>query len=190
MMKAILLSAAAFLLCASSPRCVAQDVLPVMYLSSGDAAKAKQTAQDFKSAYDRNNRAVIAWRNFHQSYQVAHPGLRGLRFASDFRVAVAQKDLSGAFQVVKEAATVELSAEERQKAESLHLEMLEAKRALDQAEKSWSDYWHQLVLDHFPPSPNANGVIVTLPSGKSVTIPYPWGNGLVFTPDFRVAFPG
>ena len=68
--------------------------------------------------------------------------------------------------------------------------MLEAKRALDQAEKSWSDYWHQLVLDHFPPSPNANGVIVTLPSGKSVTIPYPWGNGLAFTPDFRVAFPG
>src|ERR1051325_903371 len=169
MMKAILLSAAAFWLCASSPRCAAQDVLPVIYLSTGDAAKAKQTAQDFKSAYDRNNRAVTAWRNFHQSYQAAHPELPGLRFASDFRVAFAQKDLSSAFPLVKEAATVELSAEERQKADSLHVEMLEAKRALDQAERSWSDYWHQLVLDHVPPNSNG-GAIVALPSGKSVTI--------------------
>ena len=186
-MKAILPSAAAFWLCASSPSCVAQDVVTALYLSTGDAAKAKQTAQDLSSAYDRNNRAETAWRNFHHSYQVAHPELPGLRFASDFRVAFAQKNLASAFPLEKEAATVELSAEDRQKAESLHREMLEAKRALEQAQKSWSDYWHQLVLDHVPPSPN--GGIVTLPSGKSATIPFAWANGLIFTPDFQVAFP-
>ena len=83
---------------------------------------------------------------------------------------------------------VEVSSEERQKAESLHREMLEAKGALDQAEKSWPDYWFQLVLDHVPPSP-VGGSIVTLRSGKSATIPTPWGGGVVFTPDFRVAVP-
>ncbi len=189
MMKTLLLSAAAFSLCTSSPRCVAQEVIPVIYLSTGEAAKAKQAVQDLKSAQNRDNRAATAWRNFHQSYQAAHPELPGLRFASDLRVAFAQKKLSGAFPWETEAATVELSAEERQKAESLHREMLEAKLALDQAQKSWSDYWYQLVLDHVPPSPTAGGSIVTLPSGKSATIPNPWGNGVVFTSDFRVAVP-
>ena len=189
MMKTLLLSAAAFSLCTSSPRCVAQEVIPVIYLSTGEAAKAKQAVQDLKSAQNRDNRAATAWRNFHQSYQAAHPELPGLRFASDLRVAFAQKKLSGAFPWETEAATIELSAEERQKAESLHREMLEAKLALDQAQKSWSDYWYQLVLDHVPPSPTAGGSIVTLPSGKSATIPNPWGNGVVFTSDFRVAVP-
>ena len=84
-------------------------------------------------------------------------------------------------------ATVELSPEERQKAESLNREMLEARRLADQAQKSWSDYWHELVLDHVPPSPE--GLVVSLPSGKSGKIPNPWANGIVFTPDFRVAVP-
>jgi len=187
MTKTLLLSAAAFSLCTSSLPCVAQEVASVIYLSTGESAKARQTAQDLTSAQDRNNRAATAWRNFHQSYQAAHPELSGLRFASDFRVAFAQKNISSAFPFDKEAATVELSAEERQKAESLHREMLEARRALDQAQKNWSDYWYQLVVDHV--SPSLGGVIVTLPGGKSATIPSPWGNGVVFTPDFRVAVP-
>src|SRR6266571_1243720 len=119
MMKAILLSAASFSFCTSSPRCVAQEVevVPVIYLSTGEATKARQTTQDLKSAYDRNNRAVTAWRNFYQRYQAAHPELPNLRFVSDFRVAFARKN--NRFPV-EEAATVELSAEERQQAESLH----------------------------------------------------------------------
>src|SRR5438046_589909 len=174
MMKAILLSAAALSLGTSSPRCVAQEVVPVIYLSAGEAAKAKQSAQDLKSASDRNNRAAAAWRDFHQSYQAAHPELPGLRFASDFRVAFTQKNLSSPFPWEKEAATIELSTEERQKAESLHREMLEAKRALEQAQKSWSDYWFQLVADHVPSNPQSGGMIFTLSSGKSATIPNPW----------------
>lgn len=188
-MKALLLSAAAFSLCTPSPRCVAQEVVPIIYLSNPEVAKAKQTAQDLKSAQDRNSRAAIEWRNFHQSYQVAHPELPGLRFASDFRTAFARKTLSSPFPLDAEAAMVELSTEERQKAESLHREMLEAKRVLDQAQKSWSDYWQQLVVDHVSPSPASSGVIVTLPNGKSARIPKPWFNGVLFTPDFRIAVP-
>ena len=189
MMKTLLLSAAAFSLCTSSPRCVAQEVIPVIYLSTGEAAKAKQAVQDLKSAQNRDNRAATAWRNFHQSYQAAHPELPGLRFASDFRVAFTQKILSSPFPWEKEAATIELSTEERQKAESLHREMLEAKRTLEQAQKNWSDYWLQLVSDHVPSNPQTGGMSFNLPSGKSVTIPDPWGSGPVFTPDFRVAVP-
>jgi hypothetical protein len=187
-MKALLLFAVAFSLCTPPPLCVAQEVVPIIYLSACETAKAKQTAQDLKSAQDRNDRAATAWRNFHQSYQAAHPELPGLRFASDFGVAFALKSLSSPFPITDEAATVELSTEERQKAESLHREMLEAKRVLGQAQKSWSDYWHQLVVDHVSPGPKS-GVIVTLPNGKSATIQDPWANGVVFTPDFRVAVP-
>ena len=168
---------------------MAQEVVPIIYLSTSEVAKAKQTAQDLKSAQDRNSRAAIEWRNFHQSYQVAHPELAGLRFASDFRVAFARKTLSSPFPLDAEAAMVELSTEERQKAESLHREMLEAKRMLDQAQKSWSDYWQQLVVDHVSPSPASSGVIVTLANGKSATIPEPWFNGVLFTADFRIAVP-
>ena len=130
-----------------------------------------------------------AWRDFHESYQAAHPDLPGLQFASDFRIAFSKKNLNGRFpwETVANLATVELSPEERQKAESLNREMLEARRLADQAQKSWSDYWHELVLDHVPQSPE--GLVVSLPSGKSGTIPNPWANGIVFTPDFRVAVP-
>jgi hypothetical protein len=189
MVKALLLSAAALSLCISSPRCMAQEVVPVIYLSTDEAAKAKQTAQDLKSALDRNSRAIAAWRNFNQGFQAVHPEMPGLRFSSDFRVAFAKKNVSNSFPFEAEAATVELSAEERKKAESLHQEMLEAKRLLDQAQKSWLDYQYQFVLDHVPPNPEAGGSIVTLPGGKSATIPIPWNSGVVFTPDFRVAVP-
>ena len=167
---------------------MAQDVVPVIYLSVDEAAKAKQTAQDLKSALDRNGRAIAAWRSFSQSFQAAHPELPGLRFSSDFRVAFAKKNLSNSFPFEAEAATVELSVEERKTAQSLHQEMLEAKRLLDQAQKSWLDYQHQFLFDHLPPNP-AGGIVVTLPSGQTATIPDPWGNGVVFTPDFRVAVP-
>ena len=62
----------------------------------------------------------------------------GLRFASDFRLAVAPKDPSN--PSVDEASVVELSAKDRQNAESLYREMGEAKRAFDQAQKNWRDY--------------------------------------------------
>ncbi len=191
MKKAILLSAAAFSLYASSSHCVAQQVVPTIYLSASEAAKSKQAVQDFKGAQERNSRAVQAWRDFHESYQAAHPDLPGLQFASDFRIAFSKKNLNGGlpWETVANLATVELSPEERQKAEFLYRDTLEARRLADQAQKNWLAYWHELVLDHVPPNPGSGGSVVTLPNGKSGTIPNPWGNGIVFTPDFRVAVP-
>ena len=80
---------------------------------------------------------------------------------------------------------VELSTEERQKAESLYREMQEAFRAVGQAQKNYIDYSYEFVADHFP---NADGTEVTLASGRRVRLPHPWGV-VTFTPDFRIAVP-
>ena len=191
MKKALFLSVVAFSVCASSPHYIAQQPVPTIYLSASEAAKAKQAVQDFKSAQERNNQAVTAWRSFYDSFQAAHPDLPGLQFLSDFQIAFSRKNLNGnrPWETVANLATVELSPEERQKAEFLYRDTLEARRLADQAQKNWLDYWHELVLDHVPPNPGSGGSVVTLPNGKSGTIPNPWGNGIVFTPDFRVAVP-
>ena len=188
MVKMFFWCVATFSICISAPRCIAQEVVQVIHLSTDEAAKAKQTAQDLKDALDRNSRAIAAWRSFNQNFQAAHPELPGLHFSSDFQVALAKKNVSNSFPLDAEAATVELSAEDRKKAESLHQEMLEAKHLLDQSQKSWRDYQLQLAFDHAPPNPEGESSVI-LPSGKAATIPIPWGNGVVFTPDFRVAVP-
>ena len=113
----------------------------------------------------------------------------GLLFASDFRVAFAKKASGNAYPLSLEATTVDLSTQERQNATSLHREMEEAKAALLQAQKKWEDNWHQLVLDHVQPSPDRSGSPVQLPDGRFAVIPVPWGNGVIFTPDFRVGVP-
>jgi hypothetical protein len=190
MKKALFLAVVAFSVCASSPHYIAQ-LAPTISLSASEAAKAKQAVQDFKSAQERKTQTETAWRNFYDSYQAGHPDLPGLQFASDFRIAFSKKNNGNRpWETVANLATVELSSEERQKAEFLYRDMLEARRLAEQAQKNWMDYWHELVLDHVPPtSPFPGGSVVTLPNGKSGTIPNPWGNGIVFTPDFRVAVP-
>lgn len=192
MSKILLLFVAGLSLCTVSPFSIAQDVVPVIYPSASEAAKAKLAVQDLRSAEGRNTRAVKAWQTFYESYQSAHPELRGLRFVSDFRVAFARRSPSSSVGLSEDLATVELSAEERQQAESLYREMLEAKAALDQAQKNWSDTWHQLVLDHVSPTPASPGTPITpitLPNGKAAVIPSPWVNGVIFTADFRVGVP-
>lgn len=193
MMKTLVLSIVAFWLVTLSPRCMAQEVLALIRLSTDEAARASQLAQSVKSAQDRANRASTLWRNFYQTYQAEHPELPRLRFSSDFRVAFGVK--RSADSLVDEAVVVELSAEERQKAESLYREMLEAQEALPQAEKNWREYQYELVADELvagriPGMESAgSGSNIILPSGKSVVIPHPWTSGLAFTPDFRVAVP-
>jgi hypothetical protein len=70
--------------------CVAQDVVPVIRLSVDEAAKAKQLAETLKDAKERATKAKLAWEQFSQSYQTAHPDLLALRFTDDFRFAVAR----------------------------------------------------------------------------------------------------
>jgi hypothetical protein len=151
---------------------MAQEVVNVIYLSAGEAAKAKQLANDLK-AQDRNSRATAAWQSFFQGYQAEHRQMGNLRFSSDFRFAFTWTKSSP----VAEAAVVELSAEERQKAESSYREMLESRRALAQAQKDWSAYQNELIAAHVPSTE------------PGMIIPFPWNLGAAFTPDFRVAVP-
>ena len=107
-------------------------------------------------------------------------------FTSDFRLAVASRN-SGEVGLI---GAVELTAEERSKAEALHREFVESGQALDQAHKNWKEYQYQLVIDHVPGAREATtGSFVTLSTGKQVIIPNPWYVGLAFTPDFRFAVP-
>jgi len=171
----------------SSLPCRGQEPAQVIYLSPGEAAKAQQSTENYEKALDRNNRAVTAWRNFQQSYQAAHPELPNLRFASDFKIAFARKNMSREYPLNEQAATVELSSEEQRKAQSLYSEMQDAKRARDEAEKTWSDSWHQLVADRIPKGSIVTGY--TLSSGQHLEIAQPWASGLIFTSDFRIAVP-
>ena len=189
MTRALLARLARFIICASSVLCVAQEVAPVIYLSTAEAARTRQAGEDLKGAQERDRKANAAWQDFYRDFQRAHPGMAGVRFASDFRVAFVRTASGNADPINVEASAVELSTQERQNATSLHREMEEAKAALLQAQKKWSDNWHQLVLDHVQPNTTGGGLPVQLPDGKSAVIPDPWANGVIFTQDFRVGVP-
>src|SRR5439155_26350672 len=120
-----------------------QQPVPTIYHPATEAAKAKEAAQDFKAAQERNNQTATAWRSFYDSFQAAHPDLPGLQLLSDFQIAFSRKNLNGnrPWETVANLVTVELSPEERQKAEFLYRDMLEASRLANQAQKNWLDYW-------------------------------------------------
>ena len=189
MTRALWARFATFIICTFPVPCVAQEVAPVIYLSTAESAKTRQVGEDLKRALDRDRNATAAWQDFYRAYQRAHPEMPGLRFASDFRVAFARKVSGNANPLSFEATTVELSTRERQSATSLHREMEEARVALLQAQKQWADNWHQLVIDHVQPNPGGGGLPVRLPDGESAVVSDPWTNGVIFTPDFRVGIP-
>src|SRR5437773_7516959 len=185
MVRALVISSAIFYLSTSLP-CAAQDLASIIRLSADEATKAKQLVQDLKDAKERSAKAKVAWGQFHQTYQAAHPDLPGVRFTADFRLAVAV--LNSSIPEVSQAATIDLTAEERKRLEALHQEMIESEQSQKQAEKNWQDYKNQLVIDHVGSSVGSGGII-TLTNGKQVVIPNPWASGLAFTTDFRLAFP-
>jgi putative lipoic acid-binding regulatory protein len=167
--------------------CVAQDVVPVIRLSVDEAAKAKQLAQTLKDAKERATKAKLAWEQFSQSYQTAHPDLLTLRFTDDLRFAVTRVKSSTAG--IPLAATIELTAEERKKLESLHREMTESEQSQKQAQNAWKDFNIQLVVDHVPVLATDSYSEVALSSHKQVRIRSPWIGELLFTTDFKLAFP-
>jgi len=166
--------------------CVAQELVPVIRLSTDETAKAKQLEQNLKDARERRAKAKISWDQFYKSYQAAHPDLPGLRFTEDFRLAFAL--LKSADGDIPHAASIDLTAEERQKLETLHREMTDSEGSAMQAEKNWREYQYELLLDHVGNSKSGGGV-VKLATGKEVVVGAPWTSGLAFTPDFRLAFP-
>ena len=170
----------------TSPPGVAQELAPVIRLSADEATRAKQFAQAFNDARERNAKAKLSWRQFYQTYQAAQPDVPSLRFTTDFRLAFAL--VNSPVGEIAQAATIELRAEERQKLETLHREMIDSEGSAMQAEKNWREYQYELVLDHVGNS-KSGGEIVKLATGKELVIGAPWASGLAFTPDFRLAFP-
>ncbi|MGH7973340.1 MAG: hypothetical protein ACREIC_31865 [Limisphaerales bacterium] len=184
MIKTVVLCFAAFSLSALLPCVAQQGVVPVIQLSASESAKAKQLAQDLKDAQERSDKAIAAWRAFQQTFQAAHPDLPGVTFTSDFRLAFSPQPSPDGF--VHLITAVALTPEEQQKGAASQRELGESKKALDQARQGWREYQYQIAADHFP---GMVGSVVTLASGKQLTIAWPWSNPLAFTPDFRFAVP-
>jgi hypothetical protein len=177
-----------FLICLLlSLPCMAQKLVPAIRLSADEVGRAQQLVQALKNAKERSAKAEVVWEQFHQSYQAAHPDLPGLRFTEDFRFAMGRvnSSTSGLFL----AATIELTADERKKLEALHREMVESEQSQTQAEHDWRDFKYQLVVDHLGNSATGGYSDVTLSTGKVVRIPAPWNGELLFTNDFKSAFP-
>lgn len=166
----------------------AQELVPIFRLSAEETAKASHLAQDVKNAQQRFAKAGTTWHTFQQTYQAAHPDLPNVQFTSDFGLAFTSRGSSSNLDAERQLITpVELTAEEQQQLKAMHREMTESQQSLRQAQKNWLDYQNELVADRFPSG--KEGAVLTLSSGKQAVIPYPWSNGLAFTPDFRFAVP-
>ena len=163
----------------------AQDLAPTFQLSAEETAKAKRLTQELQTAHERFAKARSAWQAFHQGYQASHAELRNLRFTSDFRLAVAFPEASAENPDV--LRVIELTAEEQRKLGALNRELVESGKSEQRARRDWEDYRNQLVADHVASNEQHGGAIVTLSNGHQVAVPYPWSNGIAFTPDFRFA---
>ena len=86
---------------------------------------------------------------FQETYQSAHPDLPNVQFTSDFRLAFTSQNSAAAFdpQLITPVA---LTSKEQQQLKDLHQEMAESWQSLQQAEKHWMAYQHQLAATHFP----------------------------------------
>lgn len=190
-MRKALTSLSGILLLFLSFRVQAQSLIPVIQLTSEESAKAKQLAQALKDAKERSAKANVAWEQFHQLYQTAHPDLPNLRFSEDFRLAVAQ--MNSSIPRVYQIATIDLTPEERQKLETLRREMTQSEDSEKQAENNWKDFEIQLVVKHIGTGHSTTGgaiVIVRLSTGGGdIELPMPWGGELAFTKDFRLVTP-
>lgn len=165
------------------PLCVAQRVDPFIQLSPSETAKAKQLGAELKQAYERHEQARLGWGAYLNSIQALHPELSDVRFTSDFRIAFTKRTTDfGAHSGVK---TVQLSSEERKKAEGLYTERREAEVAFKKAEAAWKDYGYELAGKYVPGPPGSpSGAFLS--DSRWVSIAYPWANGVLFLSDFRI----
>lgn len=171
--------------------CFAQTpgLVPVIQLSAEESANAKQLAATLKSAKERKSKAEAEREAFYRSFQGAHPDLSAIHFTSDFRLAIAHSQKYTLIPDVREALVLELSPAEKQKLEAVSQEAEGSEKALGQALKNWYDFQAQAVVDHIGVSQNGIGNGVVLANGKQVMVPSPWSGWLVFSNDYRLAFP-
>jgi len=153
----------------TSLSCNAQALIPVIQLSASESADAKQISEKIENAWDREQKAEEAWRDFHDTFQKAHPEIHNLRFTSDYRSAVSLPG-QGIGQVPPRASTVELTGDERKRLEALDREFKESSEALRKARRDWDDFTRKFLVNHFP-------------DGNSGS----WGSGITLTSDFRFA---
>lgn len=194
MVKAISFFALAVCLCAAS-QCSAQDlpgvtITPTIRLSSEETANAKRITDQMRKAEDRTTVALANWQTFVKEFSQAHPQLGGApHFSSDLATAYTVRDPRAPVAV---ATVVSLSAGELQKAEAAYNEIKSSYEARQQAEKGWDDFQTQFLLKHgvlrLSEASNQGGM-ATFANGEQYTIPYPWSNGIVLTPDFQTAIP-
>ena len=159
-MKGLVRSAIVFSLPALTGLAQIPNWVAAIYLSVSEAAKAKQISQELKSARDRQFRAATAFADFYKSYESAHLGLSPTPLLSR-RGWMFSPDFRGAFSVKSSTA---------------------------QFRKNYFEYSYELVAGRF--TNYEGGLVVELSSGRKVTIPQIWFNGVNVTPDFRIAVVG
>lgn len=162
----------------------AQSLAPVIQLSAEESANVRQLAQTLKSARNRKADGEAAWNEFHAVYKASHPLLGEFRFTSDFKTAVAHSPAPASD--VHEAVVVELTSGDKQKVESLFKELIDSRDSLTAAQSAWTTYLQQLLAAHAAKTTMRVG---TVWGSDSVTIPQGWENGVMFSPDFRLAVP-
>lgn len=197
MSRGAFLSLALLSLSAATP-CAAQHfastvrVTPTIRLSSEETATAKQLVQALTNAQDRVRAAKARWDAFDKEFLVAHPGPVSWEFSSDFTAAYVVYD-SHAW--VATATTVELSAEERQKAQALFNELKAGDDAVNNAQKNWENFETGLLMKYVPGitnvgrTPPSDSTFIGPVNGNYYTVSYPWRTEIALTPDFKTAIP-
>lgn len=147
-------------------------ITPTIRLSAEETSTAKQLTQALNNARERVTTAKIRWDAFAKEFQAVHPAPNMWEFSADFKAAYFVDDPHSSLAT---ATTVELSADESQKALAVYNELKTSDDAVKQATKNWDDFQNELVLKHVP--------------GGSDAVTSPWRGGIVLTPDFRTAIP-
>jgi hypothetical protein len=184
-------------------RCSAQylaetvQLMPTIQLSNEETTKAKQVTRDLTNAQGSSKTAKARWDQFETEFKQAHPELRGAwpRFSSNF--AAAYVIFGDTNSVAPTATTVELSTDERHKAQALYDELKSSDEAVKSAYKNWGDFQNELIVKHIqgvvPKSVDIQAAdsvsVITLPDGRKYIVPSPWWRGIALTPDFRTAVP-
>ncbi len=158
---------------------------PIIQLSPEETAQVRRSAEQLRSARERESMAESEWIRFRDAYQAAHANLETVQFSTDFRLAFASQT-SGPVSS-RTIPAVELTAEDQHKGQAVYRELDQSRNALQQANVDSVNQWHQVVANHV--QANGSGTEVMLPNGSRFMIPAPWWNGVAFTSDFRFAVP-
>lgn len=175
-----------------APSICAQDLLPVIRLTAEHVEQAKAAAEALRECNQRHEKATAAWRNLHARFTAQYPELGGVRIAESADLLIGMKRTYS--DGVSHADMVVLSAEEAAEVRQSREELESARNALQEARKQWLGFQYRVALAHLQKE-RATAKLIPQ-EGRAdpgqtpwPEIPMPWTNGMVFSKDFRVAFP-